>query len=141
MKKKIFSAVVCLFLAGLVAGCGGKYSDLIEVNQQYADLMKSYIESMDKVDNAAAAAVAVNKLADGMEKLAPKMRDLGEKYLELEKPEKLSKELQESADSVAEVSQKFAESFMKLMPYMSDKKVQEAQKRLSSVMSSMGQRR
>lgn len=141
MKHKILLTLAGLILVALVAGCGGKYSDFIETNKQFVKLMTAYVEAVDKVDNAGKAADAINKLADGMEKLAPKMKAMNEKYPELKNSDSLPEELEMSAGEMDAVGRKFGESFMKMIPYMMDKKVQEAQMRLTSIMSSIGQDR
>ena len=131
-------------LAGLgvlvcLIGCGGKYSDVIEVNQKFIQLMSDYVKAVDNVDNAGDAADAINELADGMEKLSPQMKDLQKKYPELQTAEDLPEELQMSEQEMETVSRDFGASFMKLVPYMSDPEVQQAQQRLSQVMSNLGQ--
>jgi len=131
-------------LAGLgvlvcLIGCGGKYSDVIEVNQKFVQLMSDYVKAVDKVDNAGDAADAINELADGMEKLSPQMKDLQKKYPELQTAEDLPEEIQMSEQEMETVSRDFGASFMKLVPYMSDPEVQQAQQRLSQVMSNLGQ--
>ncbi|MFP4445075.1 MAG: hypothetical protein ACLFPD_02355 [Desulfosudaceae bacterium] len=120
-------------------GCGGKYSDVIEVNQKFIQLMSAYVKAVDKVDNAGDAAAAINELADGMEKLSPRMKDLQKKYPELRTAEDLPEEIQMSEQEMETVSRDFGASFMKLAPYTSDPEVQQAQQRLSQVMSGLGQ--
>jgi predicted nuclease with TOPRIM domain len=138
MKQKILMAVIGLGLVFLVAGCGGKYSDVLETNREFIKLMKVYVDDMAGVGSPADAAKAINRLADGMEKLVPKMKALKKKYPELQDPDKLPEELKVTEKEMEEIGRKFAESFMKLMAYMADKDVQAAQARLSSIMSSMG---
>ena len=139
MKQNFLQGLVVLGLMVVIAGCGGKYSDVVEVNRDFAKQMKAYIDDVAKVDSADKAAAAIHKLADGMEKLVPKMKAMKKKYPELESAEKLPEELKKTEQEMEAVGREFGASFMKLMPYMADKKVQEAQARLSKIMSSLGQ--
>ncbi len=136
--RNLLAMVVIMGLVGLVIGCGGKYADVIEVNQAYVQLLSDYIEAVDKVENAADAAAAINGLADGMEELTPKMKAMSEKYPNLQDAEDLPEALQKTNEEMNRVSEDFGSTFMKLMPYMSDAKVQKAQNRLSNVMCTMG---
>lgn len=136
--RPLLSMVVIMGLAVLTIGCGGKYADVIEVNQTYVQLLSEYIEAVDKVENAADAAAAINDLADGMDELTPKMQAMSKKYPNLQDAEDLPEALQETSEEMNRVSEDFGSTFMKLMPYMSDEKVQKAQNRLSNVMCTMG---
>ena len=139
MKQNFLRALVVLGLIVMIIGCGKKYSDVVEVNRDFAKQIQAYIDDVAKVDSADKAAAAINKLADGMEKLVPKMKAMKKKYPELKKAENLPEELKKTEQEMEAVGREFGSSFMKLMPYMSDKKVQEAQARLSKIMSSLGQ--
>jgi len=119
----------------LIIGCGGKYSDVNKMNEEYIALMENYIADLDKADNAKDAAKAMNRFADGMENLWPRMQKLSEKYPELKDnkstpPEEL-KETQERAEAVG---QKMVGSMMKTMPYVMDPEVQKAQQRIAMAM-------
>lgn len=139
MKQKLLLAVVVLGLVVLIVGCGGKYSDVKKVNQEFIDVMKVYVDDLAGVASAADAARVINKLADGMEPLVPKMKAMKAKYPELQDPENLPEEIRATETEMASIGQKFAESFMKLIPYMAEKEVQAAQTRLASIMSSLGE--
>ena len=139
MKKR---AVVFLCVLGLVlltVACGGKYSDVISVNKQFTKLMEAYVTAMGKAESAKDVAAAINRFADGMEPLVPKMKAINKKYPELRGGEDLPEELEQSRKETDAVSQRYAESFMKMMPYVADPDVQAAQMRLSKVMSEIGQ--
>ncbi|MDY6905310.1 MAG: hypothetical protein SWH61_11545 [Thermodesulfobacteriota bacterium] len=138
MIKKGLMAVVVLGVAVLVAGCGGKYSDVIELNNKFIKLMNDFSDAVVEVDSAQKAADALNRLADDMEAIAPKMRKLAEKYPELNDPDNLPEPIEKIRDESQAAGQRYAQSFMSLMPYMTDKDVQAAQARLAKAMSSMG---
>ena len=96
--------------------------------------MQGYVDDLDKTESAKDAAKAINRFADGMEDLWPKMKALSEKYPELKDRNNVPEELKEMQAEAAEVGKKMGSSMMKLMPYMNDPDVQKAQKRLQELM-------
>ncbi len=135
MKKRIPVIFLSLFVIPfLIIGCGGKYSDVKKVNEKYISLIEDYIADIDKVDNAEDAAKAVNKFADGMEDLWPKMQEFAKKYPELKDKTNPPEELKEIDKRVQDTSKKMVAAMMKLMPYMMNRKVLNAEKRLGSFM-------
>ena len=136
MKKGLVLPFLCaLAVLLLIAGCtGSKYADAKKVNKEYMALVQGYIEDLDKTENAQDAAKAINRFADGMKALWPKMKALSEKYPELKDQNNIPEELKEMQAEAAEVGKKMGSSMMKLMPYMQDPEVQKAQKRLQETM-------
>ena len=132
MKKIAF--VLFSFLVIVLIGCGGKYSDAVGVNEEFLDVMLDYTDSIEKADNAGNVADAMNKFADTMAVLGPKMKKISEKYPELKdeknQPEAFKK-LREKGD---ELEKRFSGSLMKTMQYMKDPEVQKAQQHLSVAM-------
>ena len=82
MKKGLLLPRLCaLVVLVLIAGCtGSKYADAKKVNEEYMALVQGYIDDMDKTENAQDAAKAINRFADGMQAIWPKMKALSEKY-------------------------------------------------------------
>jgi len=111
-----------LTISFLIIGCGGKYSDAKKMNEEFIALVEDYIADLDKADNAKGAAKAINRFADGMEDLWPRMQKLSEKYPELK-------------DKSNPPEEKMAGAMIKLMAYIKDPEVQKAQKRLGAVMT------
>jgi len=118
----------------LIIGCGDKYSDVKKMNEEFVDLVEDYIVDLDKADSSKDAAKAINRFADGMEDLWPRMQKLSEKYPELKDKSNPPEELKESQKKAEEVSQQMGKGMMKMMKYMGDPEVQKAQKRLSTIM-------
>lgn len=118
----------------LIAGCAGKYADAKKVNKEYMALIQGYMDDLDKTQSAQDAAKAINRFADGMQDLWPKMKALTEKYPELTDRNNIPEELKEMQAEAEEVGKKMGGSMMKLMPYMQDPEVQKAQKRLQETM-------
>lgn len=141
MKKNVtyglLLGLVALVIVGFVAGCGGKYSDVIKVNKQFIAVMEEFAAVMDTVKNADDASAALNKMADAMEKLAPEIKALNEKYPELQTQEDIPKELQAVQREAEAAGRRYASSVMRLMPYMTAPQVQEAQRRVAKAMSQM----
>ncbi len=135
MKKTIAMPVLSFIVVSLlIFGCGGRYSDVKEVNEEYISLIDDYIADIDKAENAGDAAEAINKFADGMEKLWPKMLSLGEKYPELKDESKLPDDIRKLNRKVEETSKKMGAAMVKLIPYMMNGDVIKAQKRLGALM-------
>ena len=119
----------------LIIGCGGKYSDAKKLNEELLDIMEDFIADLEKADNAKAAAKAINRYADGMEDLLPRMQKISEKYPELKDKSNPPEELKESQKRADGMSKEMAGGMMKLMVYMNDPDVQKAQMRLGSIMT------
>ena len=135
MKKKIVVLCLSLMVMSIITvGCGEKYSDAKKMNEEYIALVEDYISELDKVANAKDAAKAINRFADGLEDLWPRMKKLSEKYPEIKDQSNQPEELKESQKKAEEMGKKMVGSMMKLMPYMVDPEVQQAQKRLGEVM-------
>ena len=135
-KQVCLGALMGCFL--VIVGCGGsKYADSIELNQKFVRLMENYVNSLEQASSADQVATAMNTFADGMEELGPKIKEMAEKYPELRDSENLPEALKDSQEKVEEAGKKMAGVFMKIMPYMRDPAVQNAQKRIATVMTEM----
>ena len=134
---RIFFLMISSFLTilFLTIGCGDKYSAANKMNERFIDLMELYVEDLNKADNAKEVAKAMNRYADSLEDLWPKMQELSEKYPELRDKDNPPEELKESQKRAEEVSRKMAGAMMKTMPYMRDPEVQKAQQRFGAVMT------
>lgn len=132
--KRLMTLAVCLLALVLVTGCGGKYSDVKKANEEYVEIVEGYIADLDKADDSKDVVKAMNDFTDDLEVLWPKMRELADKYPELENEDNLPEELKESQDRAEEVGAKMATSFMKIMKYMGDADVRAAQERMGKVM-------
>jgi len=132
VKKTVLGLVSLLMIVFI--GCGGKYSDAVEVNEAFLDVMLEYTDRVAKADNAGKVAEAMNAFADRMAVLGPKMKKISEKYPELKdeknQPEAFKK-LREKGD---ELEKRVSGSFMKTMQYMQDPEVQKAQQHISVAM-------
>lgn len=141
IKNKLgLALVVCLatlFSVGVLAGCGGKYSDVISVNKKFIAAMENFSAAMGSVKSAKEAAAALDKMAAAMDELAPEIKALNEKYPELRTGEGIPPELDKLQKRAEKAGQNYADSVMKLMPYMADPQVQAAQQRVANAMKKM----
>jgi aspartokinase len=139
MQKRILWGTVLLVIAVALLACGGgKYSDVIEVSNQFADVTEKYINAIEKAENSSAAADATNTYAGKIEKIAPRMREMADKYPELKDRNKVPEELKESRERDDAFGEKMAGAMMKvMMTYSKDPEVRKAQERLQKAMMLM----
>jgi len=138
MTKRFFSAIFVFALLFLAVGCGGnRYGDCVKLNEKFVQLMQDYVGSLEKATSAKTVAEAMNRFADGMRVLGPKLKEMTEKYPELKDKNNQPEALKASREKAEEVGKRMAGSFMKIMPYMRDPQVQAAQKRVAKAMTNM----
>ena len=129
-----------ILLLGLTFGCGEKYSDAIDVHEDFIDLASRYVADMDTADSAEKVAAAMNTYAEGIEAIAPRIRKINEKYPELKDPDSVPEKLKQTSKEQTALMQKVGSSFMKAMPYMRNPEVKNAQERISKAMQGMAGR-
>ena len=139
MRNRILWGTLLLAIMVVLTACGGgKYSDLIEVSNQFADATEKYIGAMEKADDASAVAGATDAYAAKIEKIAPRMREMADKYPELKDRSKVPEELKESRQRDDALGEKMAAAMMKgMMTYRKDPQVRKAQQRLQNAMMLM----
>ena len=136
MKRSVLVSILCVAVISLfLNGCAGKYEDVKNVNTEFIKQTENYLDNLEKSDNPADVAKAMNNYADEMEKIWPEMQKIAEKYPELKDGENVPDELKDSQKQAEAMGKKMASAFRKIMPHMSDPEVQKAQQRLSSVMT------
>ncbi|MFP4572707.1 MAG: hypothetical protein ACLFNW_07035 [Desulfobacterales bacterium] len=77
---------LCCVLLVFTFACGGKYSDAVEVQEDFIGLAGDFVDAMDSADSADKVATAMNNYADVLEDLMPRVREINEKYPELRNP-------------------------------------------------------
>lgn len=122
----------------LFSACGGKYDDAVATNNKFVDAIETYVSDMETAEDADAVADALNDFAARVEKIAPEMKKIADKYPELKDPEQIPESLKESQAEAEAVSMKMAGQMMKTMTYMGDEDVKAAQLRLQKAMASLG---
>jgi DNA repair ATPase RecN len=135
--KKLFSLlVVGLFLLAYACGGGGG-DDPKSVANAAADAFENLVNDMEGANSADDLVAAINKFADKMKELKPKMKALEEKYPELKnmgKSDEVPAEFKEANERMEKLGPRLISLFGKLQKYATDPKVIEAQKKLQEAM-------
>jgi len=137
MLQKLGLVFILICLMPFFSNCGGKYDEVISLNGEFVEVMEDYVENLDKADSAKTVAAAMNDFSDKMDDLAPRLKEMAQKYPELKDPKNLPDELRASQKKSEELGKRMAGSMMKMMQYMMSPEVQAAQQRMSQVMGSM----
>jgi hypothetical protein len=138
MKKAVmFVAVLSLLVGGFACKGGGKYADAISVIEKFVASNEGLLKSLEGAKDAESVAAALNKATADVKELAPKMKALGEKYPEFKNMENPPAELKPAVDKLMAVAGKMMGVFEKIGPFLSDPKVQEAQKAYSEAQAGM----
>ena len=128
---------MALFIIGMIACGGGKYADAKKVIAESNEALEDFLGKMDTADNAEDVATALTAFTDEMEKIAPKMKNLAEKYPEFKEGDDVPEELGEEGKKMRELWGKFGTVMMKIQQYANDPEVQKAQEKLQSIMSGL----
>jgi len=138
MKKLVLILTVVVFLVSLVAcGGGGKYAEVKDVMGKSADATEKFVAAAEKVASADDAAAALNDYAEAMAVLAPKMGEFAKKFPEIKNQQDLPAEIKAEVERFIAAMGKFSGVMMKFVPYASDPKVMEAQKKVGEAMAAM----
>ncbi len=138
MKRFALILVGLILGFGMLNGCGkGEYDEVIEYNDQFVSITKEYVNGLNTAESGKDVAKAMNKFADEFEKLIPKMKEVNQKFPDLQNTKDLPQELMTSQEEAKAVGMEFASSFMKSMKYAMEPEVAEAQKRMGAIMASM----
>lgn len=122
-----------------VAGCGGggDLDDAIKANGRFIDAMERYLNDLDQADSADVVAEAIDAYAREIEKIAPELKAIAASHPEWKDVEKIPEKLKPIQEKAQAVAAQMPASFMKIMKYMGDENVRQAQKRLQEAMSRM----
>lgn len=138
MHARFMMAVVWAGIAMLFIACGGKYSDAEKVYTEFADAVETYIQALEKADDGDAVADAINTFSDKIETLAPRMKEINDKYPELKDPDNIPEKLKPIKERSDQMAKQMPGTFMKAMQYVNEEKVKVAFERLGQVMASIG---
>ncbi len=131
--------VLLLFITMIFfVGCGGgKYDDAIEVNKDFIKITEDYTQDLEKAESAKDVAKAMDNYTEKFAKLAPKMKEINEKYPDIKNDKDVPAEFREMEEKVQQAGVKLAGSFMKILKYMTDPAVIEAHKKMTQSMLGM----
>ena len=122
--------VLALFLATMLA-CG----DVKKTMERVAKVTETLVKEMDQADDGNAVASALDKFADEMVVLQPKMEELLKKYPELQNPENFPPEVREILEKVDTLEREQLQNvFMKATKYSSDPGVAKAMQKIQETM-------
>ena len=103
MKKSGWSTLTFLgfFVVGILAcGGGGQYGEAKKTMKRTAQVLETLAKEMDQAEDEKAVASALDKFADELVALQPRMDELFKKYPELQNPENLPPEIREILNKV-----------------------------------------
>ncbi len=133
--KKILKTLLVASVLITFWGCGGgKYDDAIEVNKDFIKITESYIQDLEDSNSSKDIVKAMENYSEQFKKLAPEMQKIKDKYPDMMTNSKIPEELKEMNKKAQQVGTKLAGSFMKIMKYMTDPEVVEAQKNMAEAM-------
>ncbi len=131
--------VLLVFVAMIIfIGCGGgKYDDAIEINKDFIKITEEYTQDLEKAESGKAVAKAMDNYSAKFAKLAPKMKEIKEKYPDIKNDKDVPAEFREMEEKAQQAGIKLAGSFMKILKYMTDPDVMEAHKKMTQSMLGM----
>jgi len=138
--KKLFSLlVVGVFL--LAYACGGGGDDPKSVMNDMLNITDQFIAGLGKAQSADDVVSVIDNYSASMQKLAPRLKAVQEKYPELKgmKGDNLPAEFKEFEQRIKDLSPKMMGVMGKIMQYASDPKVQAAQKKMLEAMKELGE--
>ena len=133
-KLMALSALAVFMVAFTACGGGGKYADLKPIVKDMNKATENFIGDMENADNAEKVAAALTDYSQVMGKLQPKMKEMEEKYPELQNMTAPPPELGEDAKKLVELMTKMGTVMMKAMQYADDPAVQKAQEAFQNAM-------
>lgn len=137
--KKVVVSVLVVLVIFILAACGGKYADAIDLSEKQLDAMEAYTDRLEKADSKEAMIAAMKDFGTKMEKLSAKTEGLREKYPELYQPgAELPDEFKEISKKTEAVVTRMSAASMKTMEYMMDPEVQKAMMQMNAAMMNKG---
>jgi len=144
--KKIILMILVLFASFAISAAQQKMpAEVKAVADKISKITSDYYKGLAKVNSAREMAVVINKYAAEMEKIAPRVKVIEEKYGYMgdddsEEDDDIPEDLDEFHKLLSEQmnNSDIGAGFQKLAQYYTDPAVQKALERLSKVMESMG---
>ena len=123
----------------MLAACGSsEYGDIEEIISDQAKITEAYVTGLEEAKSAEDVADVINDFTDGMKDLIPKIKTYQETHPEIWLGgEDIPDNIKAQQERLEEISGKIQSSFMKLITYMSDPKVQEALTNMGTEMSKL----
>jgi uncharacterized protein YjgD (DUF1641 family) len=138
MRKMVWVVMMVLLSAAMVS-CGGKYDEVESTLTDYADAMEDYVTRMDRAESSDAVVEAMQDYTEKIKSLAPRLKEMNEKFPELASGKAFPKELEKISRRMEDMGQKVQTAMMKTMKYMVDPDVQKALTEQSQAMAQAAQ--
>jgi hypothetical protein len=119
------------------AQMGEKYSDVKDVVNKFIDAQDKFAATCKNLSSADDAVAALNDFTTVVEAIAPKMKEMSEKYPELKNKENPPEELKPLFDKIEAAGKKMSEAMTKMQPYQQDPRIQETMMKLFAAMAKM----
>lgn len=141
MKKlMLFMMMIAAFASVSVSSVlAADYSDAIKVQEKFIAAMENYVQKMETVQSSSGVVSALNSYTDRINKIAPQMKAMMEKYPELKNSDKIPEPFKPLSVRAKKVAEEMGMAMMKAMPHMQNPAVQAAQQRMAAAMAKMGQ--
>lgn len=147
MKKILYVLLILLTSFSLSFSKEKLPADVKAVSDRLIKLTTDYFKSIGSVKNANELTTAINRYADGLEKLTPQIKALEAKYGKEDEQGEESEDDSDDMNDYDEIQEMWAEQlsgadmnidFEKLSKFSTDPGVQKAMERLNSVMEKAG---
>jgi len=130
----LFGSLLILVLISVSCGKKDKYDMARDVIGKQVAILEDYIAEMEKADNAQAVAKAINAYSVAQSKLGPAIKEVQEKFPEMNQSDEPPAELKAEMDKFQLVMKRMIEMSMKASQFMSDPEVMAAQQNLQKAM-------
>lgn len=138
MKKRGWIAPTFLgFFVVLTLSCGGggQYGEAKKTMERAAQVLETLAKEMDQAEDEEAVASALNKFADELFALQPRMDELFKKHPELQNPENIPAELKAIMDKVEALERKeLTSAYVKAKKFGGDPEVAKAMQKIQETM-------
>ena len=115
-----------------------KYDEAAAVLKPYVPALKKYLSVAETSEKPEEIAGAMNSLSDSMEQLAPKIKRLTAKYPGIENAENLPARHQPFKNELVSLTERFTQSYLRIMPFMLNPQLQQANSRMLKILGSVG---
>lgn len=138
--KRLISIVLAAGLALLLLGaCSSDgTSEFKSLMNEQVDVMETFAENVEKVQNAEDMAAAIEEYTADMKELIPRLQEFRDKFPDYEKGA-MPEQLKEEAKRVEQASTKLSAAMMSSLRYMMDTDVQQAMKNMAQELGEFNQ--
>ncbi len=132
-KNRTTLITIPFICALLLAACGRSNASPRGVMEKNLQIMEEFSRDMDKAGSASDVAAALDRYTQSLEALGPQILALQKSHPELARMDQdgsFPAEFKDLEEKFTAAGMQMMGAMMKIMPYMNDPKVQEAQNRM-----------